>query len=279
MAAVSVWGVEISKGALSPRQIEYLETLPQERPENPWVWTELDKVWDEFDLNNRLPLSSQPTSEFYTHPVWLMNGIFSAVDPQSLGHRRAIAAWLTQHKAIRVADYGGGFGELARQIVRADSDASVSIIEPYASNAALDRLREESRIRTVPSLDVDRYDAIIAQDVLEHVEDPVSLAYQIAGAVRLGGYAIFANCFYPLIKCHLPTGFHLRHTFRRVMSAMGLRYAGRVPGAQHAEIFERIGPIDLGRARRAERVSQFAGPAINGVHQLRATVKRVLIPR
>jgi 2-polyprenyl-6-hydroxyphenyl methylase/3-demethylubiquinone-9 3-methyltransferase len=278
-AAINVWGVEISEAALSLRQIEYLETLPQKRPENPWVWEELDRVWDEFDLNNRLPLSAQPINEFYTHPVWLMNGIFSAVDPVSLGHREAIAAWLSQHGTVRIADYGGGFGELALQIVRAVRNASVSIVEPYASSAASERIHEEPRISIVPDFDVDQYDAIIAQDVLEHVEDPISLAWRIASAVRHGGYAVFANCFYPLIKCHLPSGFHLRYTFRWVMTAMGLRYVGRVSGAQHAGVFERIGPVDLRRARRAERLSQFIGPVLNGIFKLRALFKGMLFAR
>ncbi len=277
MAAINTWGVEISEAALSSREIEYLNALPQELPENPWVWDELDRVWDELNLNNRLPLSAQPIGEFYSHPVWLMNGIFSAVDPVSLGHRRAIAAWFSQQRTIRIGDYGGGFGELALQIVRATRDASVSIIEPYASRAALERIHEEPRIRMVPDFDVDPYDAIIAQDVLEHVEDPISLAWRIASAVRHGGYAVYANCYWPFIKCHLPSVFHLRFTFRWVMSAMGLRYVGRISGAPQAQIFVRIGSLDLRRARRAERLSRFLGPVLNDMAILKGRVKGVFV--
>src|ERR1035437_7551334 len=233
MPPIFVWGLEIPKAALSLQQIEYLEALPKERPGNAWVWKELDRVWDDFGMNNGLSLSAQPIGEFYLHPVWLMNGIFSAVDPVSLGNRKAIVAYLSQRGAKRIADYGGGFCELALQIVHTIRDASVFIIEPYASKAALARIQQEPRVKSVSELPVDVYDAVVAQDVLEHVEDPISLAYRIAGSAREGGYVVFANCFFPVIKCHLSSTFHLRYTFRCVMSAMGLRYIGRVSGAEY----------------------------------------------
>jgi 2-polyprenyl-6-hydroxyphenyl methylase/3-demethylubiquinone-9 3-methyltransferase len=277
MPPVSVWGLEISESALSLQEIKYLETLPQESPSNEWVWEEMDRVWDGLGLDNRISLSTQPIGEFYMHPVWLMNGAFSAVDPLSLGNRKAIAAFFGQLGAKRIADYGGGFGELALQVVHTIPDASVSIIEPYASKAALERIRLEPRIRIVSDLPVDYFDSIVAQDVLEHVEDPISLAYRIASSAREGGYVIFANCFFPLIKCHLPSIFHLRHTFRWVMSAMGLRYVGRVSGAEYAEIFERRGAIDLSRGRRAERLSRFIGPALNGISRVKSLGKSVLV--
>src|ERR1035438_4086815 len=231
MSPISVWGFEIPDAGLSPQEIEYLRTMPRELPTIEWFWKEMDRVWCDLHLNNRLSLSAQPIGEFYMHPVWLINGIFAALDPASSRHRRAIAAWLDQRGAKRIADYGGGFGELACAIVRVISDASISIIEPYPSKAGLERIRQEPRIRIVPDLSEHDYDAIIAQDVLEHVEDPISLAHLLASSVRDGGHVIFANCFLPVMKCHLPSNFHLRHTFRWVMKAMGLRYIGRVAGA------------------------------------------------
>jgi 2-polyprenyl-6-hydroxyphenyl methylase/3-demethylubiquinone-9 3-methyltransferase len=279
MSSITVWGLEIPEIALSLQQVEYLQTLPRELPTVEWVWKEMDRVWGDFRLNNRRPLSAQPIGDYYMHPIWLMNGIFTALDPESRGHRRAIASCLDQRGAKRIADYGGGFGELALVISCTISEASVSIIEPYASNAGLERIRHESRIRIVPDLSVRDYDAIIAQDVLEHVEDPISLAYRIADSVRERGYVVFANCFYPVIKCHLPSAYHLRHTFRWVMQAMGLRYVGRVDGAEHAQMFERIGPIDLRRAKRAEQVSRFIGPLLNGVSSLKIRFRRMAVPR
>jgi 2-polyprenyl-6-hydroxyphenyl methylase/3-demethylubiquinone-9 3-methyltransferase len=237
----------------------------------------MDRIWDDLHLNNRLSLSTQPIDEFYTHPVWLMNGVFTTLDPASVGHRKAIAVYLEQRGSKRIADYGGGFGELALGIARAVPDALVSIIEPYPSKAGLDHIRQEPRIGFVPVLPVGDYDAIVAQDVLEHVDSPISLAYRIAASVRNGGIVVFANCFSPVIKCHLPSNFHLRHTFRLVMKAMGLRYMGRVSGAEHAEIFERFGPIDLRMARSAEQLSRLFGRLLNGLFSLRFRVGRLVI--
>ena len=239
----------------------------------------MDRVWDDYGLDNHRPLSAQRIADFYMHPVWLANGIFSAVDPTSLCHRKAIAACLNQLGAKRIADYGGGFGELALQLVRAIPDASVSIIEPYALKAAASRVREEPRIRITPDLAEDSYDAIIAQDVLEHVEDPIWLAYRLSSSVRDGGYVVFANCFFPVIKCHLTSTFHLRHTFKWVMSSMGLRFTGTVAGAEHALLFVRNGAVDLRKARSAERLSRILGPMINVIFRLRDRVARLLASR
>ena len=79
------------------------------------------------------------------------------------------------------------------------------------------------------------FDIVVAQDVLEHVEQPVDLAMEIAGAVRPGGTVALANHFEPVIACHLPRTFHLLHTFRFVMRAFGLRYQGVIEGADHAQ--------------------------------------------
>lgn len=116
------------------------------------------------------------------------------------------------------------------------------------------------------------YDAIVAQDVLEHVEDPVSLAAQLAGALREGGIAVFANCFHPLTQCHP------RHSFPRVMDgALGLRYLGVVEGAEHAQAFRRCSPLFIERARGAERISRILGPALNLVCTAMSRVKRLVL--
>ncbi len=279
MSPISVWGFEIQDVGLSLQEIEYLRKLPKELPKIEWLWREMDRVWCDLHLNNRLSLSAQPLGEYYMHPVWLMNGIFSSVDPASSRHRGAIAAWLDQREAKRIADFGGGFGELAYAIVRVIPGASVSIIEPYPFKAGLERIRQEQRIRIAPDLSEHDYDAIIAQDVLEHVEDPISLAHRLANSVRDGGHVVFANCFFPVMKCHLPSNFHLRRTFRWVMKAMGLRYIGSVAGAEHAEVFERIGPTNLSAARRAERVSRIIGRSLNAIFGLKCRIKRMLVPQ
>jgi 2-polyprenyl-6-hydroxyphenyl methylase/3-demethylubiquinone-9 3-methyltransferase len=274
MTDISIWGYSMPQSWLSQDEARYLIGLPQALPTVEWVWGEMDRVWQQFGLNNRTTPDHQPIGDFYKHPVWLMNGVFTALDPVSASHREAIARRLATSGAKFIADYGGGFGQLALAITRAVPGAKVSIIEPYPSRAGIEQLQSEPRIQFVSNISAESYDAIVAQDVLEHVADPIRLAGEIAGGVRKGGIVIFANCFYPVIHCHLPSTFHLRHTFPIVMNALGLRYVGRVDGASHAQVFERTGHLDLGSARGAERISRILGPVLNLAYDSMSRVKR-----
>ncbi len=262
MDAIQVWGHEVPRAWLSRREADYLAGLPRDLPAVEWVWAEMDRVWRERGLDNRRPLAGQSVGEFYSHPVWLMNGLFTQADPVSAAHRAAISTYLAASGARDIADYGGGFGSLALAISRAAPDARITLVEPYPSTAGIERVRQLPQVNFSAGLG-SAYDAVVAQDVLEHVEDPVQLAAQLAGAVREGGIAVFANCFHPLIQCHLPATFHLRHTFPLVMRALGMRHLGVVAGAEHAQVFRRSGPLSLARARAAENASRLLGTAIN----------------
>ena len=233
-----------------------MRSLPLRLPDVKWVWGELDRVWAEYGLDNRLELSGQKIGEYYSHPVWLMNGIFTALDPESYSHRTKIGQFLGLLDVERVADYGGGFGELALSIARCAPKAKVSIIEPYPSSVGLERIGKESRIEFSKGLVSSEFDAAIGQDVLEHVEDPVLLAYELADAVKTGGYVVFANCFHSVIQCHVPCTFHLRHTFPWIMKSMGLSFIGVIEGAPHVQVFRRCDQLSLERARKAEKWSR-----------------------
>lgn len=275
MNNLNIWGVSIANELLSQSEHDYLANLPNKLPSVEWVWTEMDRVWKLQELNNTRVLNEQPIGDYYGHPVWLMNGIFTALDPVSASHRNAIAAYLKDNNAKSIADYGGGFGELALAIAKAIPDAEISIIEPYPSKVGLQRLVQAQQITVVSDFNADGYEVMIAQDVLEHVDDPIGLAFLIANATRKNGRIVFANCFYPVIQCHLPAAFHLRHTFVWVMKALGLRYLGYVPGASHAQIFERVGELNLAQARHAESISRLFGTAINLMRNMLSRIKHM----
>ena len=261
--AVVLWGVELPADALSEAELAYLESLPTEVPENAWVWEEMDRVWHNYGLDNTRPLEGQPVGEFYSHPVWLMNGVFSASDEASSEHRRSIAAYVSTLQPLSVADYGGGFGELAIQIAGICPDSSISIIEPFPSNVGMQRIADCGRIEFIAAAEARAFDVIIAQDVLEHVEDPIGLAAHLSHLATPGGHIVFANNFTPIIQCHLPATFHLFRTFATVMRAMGLSYVGVVPGASHAQVFRVDDRINLQRARTVERMSRSVAPAVD----------------
>ena len=251
-----VWGFPVPSAALSRDEQEYLRDLPDELPPVEWLWSEMDRVWHSMDLDNTAPFAGQPIDDFYRHPVWVANGIFTAIDPDSVRHRRAIADYCRDRGARHVADYGGGFGELARVLTDIDSLVQVDIVEPYPSRVGLERLADRPRVKYVSSLLPNRYDVVIAQDVLEHVEEPLVLAADLAEAVVPGGVVIYANAFEPMIECHLPANFYLRRTFPLAMRMLGLTTRGHVQGAEHALVFE-VGPsIRRDRIQLAERLAK-----------------------
>src|SRR5690348_3323175 len=143
--AVTLWGIEIGRLDVDSNVAAYILTLPKDRPSVQWLWGEMDRIWNGFGLDNNRPLSTQRIAEFYSHPIWLVNGVFTAMDPESAGHRRSIAAYIRDLDVTQIADYGGGFGQLAVDIVAECPDASVSIVEPFPSKVALGRIEKLSR--------------------------------------------------------------------------------------------------------------------------------------
>lgn len=115
--------------------------------------------------------------------------------------------------------------------------------------------------------------------MLEHVEDSISLAFLLASAIRIGGYVLFDNCFFSMVKCHLSSAFYLRYAFRWVMNSMRLRHLGSVTGAEHAQLFERIGPLDSKEALSTEQFARVLGPALNGIFRVRDRAAGLLASR
>ena len=276
MSDIALWGMNISKGLLSESEKQYLHSLPSTLPTVDWVWAEMDRVWDYYNLDNSKALEKQAIAEFYSHPVWMMNGVFTSLDPDSEKHRNLISEFIQDGGFEFIADYAGGFGELALKIANKIPESSVKIIEPYPSVFGLHRLKDANNVEVISQLGANEYDVIVAQDVLEHVEDPIGLAIALTGSVKENGLIIFANCFYPVIKCHLPKTFHLRHTFRFVMAAYGLEYQGRLTGAEHVQVFKKISKINSDKVRQAEKVSRLVGGFINFFITMFSQIKKII---
>lgn len=267
---LEIWGKAIPRAWLADTDQAYLESMPRQLPDVGWIWGEMDRVWHEIGLRNWAPLVGQPVEQFYRHPVWLVNGIFTSCDKVSMDNRANIAIYLKSiSDELSVADFGGGLGELALAIAREIPRSRIAIIEPFPSRTAIERLRSIGQVEFRHEAPNGDFDVVIAQDVLEHLEDPVMFAFRMAGSLKVGGTAIFANCFWPVIECHLPRTFHLRHTFRMVMWAMGLTYVGVVPGAEYAQVFRRTGVLNRKRACRYEMVSRVVGAGLNLFYGIR----------
>jgi 2-polyprenyl-6-hydroxyphenyl methylase/3-demethylubiquinone-9 3-methyltransferase len=174
------WYETLNEEITDQKYLDYLNSLPPEIPSVQWVWDEMDRIWNHFNLDNTMKLSDEDLKNFYSHPVWLMNGIFTMHDPESYEHRKSIASYLKERDLHSIADYGGGSGILAETIVKSSPQSAVDIIEPFAFDAFKQRLRDYEKINYRNDFAHDNYDVAIAQDVLEHVDNPLEVAYKIS---------------------------------------------------------------------------------------------------
>ena len=235
------------------------------------LWQLMDDQWQAHGCN---PLQmDERVSAFYRHPVWLLNGLFIEQDPQSLSHRHAFTTWVTQQSPTRLADFGGGFGGLARFIGAALPQASVEVVDPHPHPAAMALAADTPNVRFVPELTGD-YDVLIATDVFEHVPDPIALAARTASHLRIGGRYLIANCFAPVISCHLPQLFHLSIGWDQAMREMGLQPLEKV---QYGRAFGRTGELDKEAARRAEEFARRVYPWVQFLPKGRSRAGQALM--
>jgi len=205
------------------------------------IWKLMDEVWDDIGCNNDGDFDHDKIATFYKHPIWLLNGLFTEHDKDSLQHRHAIANWIVQESNNankKILDFGGGYGTLARIITESSNSLKVDIYEPYPSNYALSRCGAYSSVNFVTDI-YEKYDYIVSLDVLEHVPDPLVIFGRMIDSANLGGYLIIANCFYPVMKCHLSSTYHFRYSFDQFAEAMGLKLMGSCKGS-HANIYKKI---------------------------------------
>ncbi|MEN3015359.1 MAG: methyltransferase domain-containing protein [bacterium] len=154
-------------------------------------------------------------------------------------HRKAISDWIVAHKFKTILDFGGGFGSLAKLLASKDKDLTIHLYEPFPSEYTLKKLSKFQNIKFIDKLNDNYYDCLVCIDVLEHLEDPLATLYSLIKSVKINGYLIIANAFYPMIKCHLPKNFHLRYTFDLFARLMGLEVIGPLKGS-HATIYRKI---------------------------------------
>jgi 2-polyprenyl-3-methyl-5-hydroxy-6-metoxy-1,4-benzoquinol methylase len=240
MKCIKIWDYNIEIDLISNNDYEYLKNF-ENKPifSLKEMWIEMDRIWDLLKLNNKIPFKIQNIGDYYSHPVWILNGLFSMKDQESNTHRLLIASYIKNlDKNKYICDFGGGFGELSIIISQQNPKSKITILEPFMSKIGLSRVNIYENINIKSNFETN-YDVIIAQDVLEHVENPVKLARTLINYLNKDGYLIFANCFHPFIKAHLPANFHLSRTFKWIMKSSGLSYIQNIPGAPHIEVYKR----------------------------------------
>ncbi|QPN65915.1 bifunctional 2-polyprenyl-6-hydroxyphenol methylase/3-demethylubiquinol 3-O-methyltransferase UbiG [Synechococcus sp. CBW1006] len=175
----------------------------------------------------------------------------------SMEHRQAITIAVAELRPLKVVDFGGGFGTLARLLASALPQSAIEICEPYPPRHGIESCKPFANISFVPELNRQSVDVLVSTDVLEHVQDPIALLAAMVDAVRPGGHLLIANCFFPVIACHLPCTFHLRFSFNAFCRALGLKVLGPCEGS-HATIYRRTRVLEPNwrRLRAMERRSR-----------------------
>lgn len=154
------------------------------------IWSLMDEAWagthcDPLCMDSRM-------HDFYRHPVWLLNGLFIEQHVPSQVNRQCFTEWVVRQSPRRVADYGGGFGGLARMIGIACPEAIVEVIEPHPHPAAIALATNTVNVRYQPEL-TGEYDILIATDVFEHVPDPLALVESTATHLRNDGQSLLSG--------------------------------------------------------------------------------------
>lgn len=239
----------------------YLEQVGN-RPSLQQIWSLMDQAWARAGCDQGI-YQEDRYREFYSDPIWLLNGIYIEQDATSMAHRHSIAAWVAFSRPDRVLDYGGGFGTLARLLAEGLPGTEIYIFEPFPPAHGLQACRNFRNINYIINLKNEWHDALVCTDVLEYVHDPLLMLRDMVATVKPGGHLYIANCFHPVILCHLPCTFHLNYLFDWCAAPLGLQPLGPCTGS-HARIYRRHsdGKMNLGQARRREAIAKLLHPLL-----------------
>ncbi len=260
--------IDLGRYKISQAERSCIENLLRQTGADPTlnqIWGLMDAAWRRADCSQQT-YEKRKHSDFYADPVWLLNGIYIEQDPVSMGHRHAITNGVASLGAKQILDFGGGFGTLARLMAKRLPSSHISICDPFPPAHGLEACKAYSNITYVDALTPHQFDALVCTDVLEHVHDPLGLLEEMITAVKPGGHLFIANCFQPVILCHLPCTFHLRYFFSWCAEPLGLKKIGRCKGS-HAWIYQRRsgGAINRRQARLRESVAKALHPLLNSL--------------
>lgn len=241
------------------------------------VWNIMNQVWDDMGLDNR-NFNKEDLGAYYAHAVWFFNGLFIETDEQSMAHRKSIASYFRNKTGLKILDYGGGFGTLAKEIAKESPSSQVDIYEPHASDYAFKNVESFENVEIVSSLETDLYDALVNTDVLEHVEDPIELIATYNRGLKPGGLLISHWNFTPCIKCHLPRNFHYEYTFASsIVPTLG--FSREIQNSKHGHFFKKVEDVTerhLQNAYRKATLSKKLYPLNRTIHTFKLALVKVL---
>jgi hypothetical protein len=84
--------------SLSPQEQLYISKVlnDSEEPDLKGMWALMDAAWEECHCDHEV--IDKRISRFYSHPVWLLNGLFIEQHAESLSHRRDFTEYVASLK-------------------------------------------------------------------------------------------------------------------------------------------------------------------------------------
>lgn len=259
----------IERFSVDPRLNSALDYLTEKEREHGITHSRLlqllDIAWHEVARGSNPPTVTEDfLNTYYRHPIWLINGLFSDSDSDTVSDRLAAIRMTAHVKPKRLLDFGGGYGTGCRLAAQTLSEIEeIHLLDVGEDHhAALSHLKDYPQVKIVAKPEPP-YDAVISTEVFEHLTDPVGSAHYIHSLLRPGGALAASWSFAPGIECHLPRNFHLARSMVTILRSLGFGFYG----------FERRGSTVCGfvrsnahseaaltRARYLERLSRFCIP-------------------
>ena len=158
---------------------------------------------------------------------------YSGEELDSLGEARNYYAWISSRMAPylgpRMVEVGAGIGTFLSHLLALRPDARVTAIEPADNNFPLLARRFAGDARVTPvhgyldgSLPAGGADAVVAVNVMEHVEDDAAFLRDAARALAPGGHLLLFVPALPALFGTLDEAFdhHRRYTKRGLVEKL-----------------------------------------------------------
>lgn len=209
----------------------------------PELWILMDKAWDEDP-----PQTHETLLNYYSHPVWWLNSKIEETDAISIQHRLLAVMLAEDYKARKALDRGGGYGLLVKMAHHLLPKTEIHLEDVINAEALAQQLAHLPRVHVVTHVQPP-YDVIWSTEVFEHLEAPLQEVYDLNQLLRVGGALITSYSFYPMIKCHLPQNYYLRHVFHRLIPLMGFKLSRFERPSVTVWVFEKTATCSLARLR------------------------------
>jgi SAM-dependent methyltransferase len=178
---------------------------------------------------------------------------------------RWIYSKFAPHIRGEVLEIGSGIGNLSEHIVRDATRVVLSDMEPHYLEALARRFGDDDRVKVArydldgdppPEIARSRFDAIVAVNVVEHIEDDRALVARLAALLKPGGKLLIyvPACPFAYGSLDRELGHHRRYT-RATLTALLAGAGLHLDPPRFMNLFGLLGWTVNGRLLRRKRLS------------------------